>query len=125
MSAPGSSQDPAGPRFAKVVAPASDLNGLVAFYSRVLGLALKFQDGDRYAEFEKYEVSLSLTASVESVAGDAVALAFAVADLEGCLTLALAAGARVVAVPQQGPHEVRAVIEDPSGNQVIVYQKTL
>ena len=112
-------EEPAA-RLSKIFYPAVDLGALLAFYQDALGLSVKFRDGDRYAEFHRQEVSLALTAGGEAVT-DRPAIGISVPDLEAALAAVLRAGGAVVGPVTEGPHELRAVVRDPAGNQLVVF----
>jgi predicted enzyme related to lactoylglutathione lyase len=107
-------------RLSKVLYPVVDLGALVAFYQDAFGLCLRFRDGDRYAEFDRAEVSLALTAGGESVAGSSAALSICVPDVDAALDAVRLAGG-VTGEVTQGPHERRALVHDPAGNPLVVY----
>jgi predicted enzyme related to lactoylglutathione lyase len=110
------------PTVGNVLYPVTDLDAAVAFY-RALGLPTKFQDGTRYAALDGGGVTFALAAEAESVAGQRVAVSLRVSDVARAVAGAASAGGRVLSEPQEGPHEIRAVIEDPSGNPVVLYAK--
>lgn len=102
--------------------PVPDLDAAVAFYVTGLGLPLAFRDGNRFASVRAGGVSLALAAGSEDITGGVPAPAYKVPDLGLAVAAAEAAGAEVVVGNQAGPHELRAVIRDPSGHLVILYQ---
>ena len=110
------------PSVGNVLYPVADLDAAVAFYS-ALGLPTKFQDGSRYAALDGGGVTFALAADSESVAGPRVAASLRVSDVSRALADVASAGGRVLSGPEEGPHEIRAVVEDPSGNPVVLYAK--
>lgn len=60
----------------------------------------------------------------ESITGGALAVSVQVADVGAALTAVREAGGRVVADAAQGPHELRAVVQDPAGNTIVVYSSS-
>jgi predicted enzyme related to lactoylglutathione lyase len=105
-----------------VIVPAADLDAQLAFYEQ-LGLTTKFRDGDRYAAVTDGVVTLGLAdASQQPVAGRTV-VSIEVDDLDASLA-ALAASGTPAAEPQVGPHERRALVADPDGNPVVIYERT-
>ncbi len=117
----GSQNDQAGTaRVGNVLYPAPDVERLVAFYRDGLGLAVKFQDGDRFAALDGGPVTFALAGSEEDVAGGP-AVSFKVDDVNATVARLAAAGAVIVRPAEAGPHELRAVVRDPAGNPVIVY----
>jgi predicted enzyme related to lactoylglutathione lyase len=108
-------------RIGHIIVPADDLDAQLAFYA-ALGLTTRFRDGDRYAAVTDGTVTLGLAdASQQPVPGSTV-VSVQVDDLDGCLT-ALAAAGVTASEPVTGPHERRAVVTDPAGNPVAIYQR--
>jgi predicted enzyme related to lactoylglutathione lyase len=108
-------------RVGHVIVPADDMDAQVAFY-QALGLSLRFRDGDRYAGVTDGTVTLGLAdASQQPVAGRTL-LSFEVDDLDLAVAGALAAGATG---GQQGvgAHERQALVVDPCGNAVVLYER--
>jgi predicted enzyme related to lactoylglutathione lyase len=104
-----------------VLVPVGDLDEAIAFYSEALGLPLKFRDGDRYAALDGGGVTIALVAPEEQVSGTATAPAYKVADVARAAQILTEAGALPVSGPETGPHEIRAVLRDPSGNVFVLY----
>ncbi|MCD0448505.1 VOC family protein [Actinocorallia sp. API 0066] len=107
-------------RIGNVMYPAKDLAEAVAFYRDALGLAVRFADGDRFAALDGGGTTLALVGAEEDLAG-AVAASFKVEDVPAAVARLSAAGAVVLRGPEQGPHEVRALLRDPAGNPFVVY----
>ncbi|MEV6985960.1 VOC family protein [Sphaerisporangium sp. NPDC051017] len=104
-----------------VLIPVSDLDKAVAFYSETLGLTVKFRDGDRFAALDGGGVTVALAASAEQVAGAVTSPSYKVGDVAAAVEDLTTAGAELVSGPETGPHEVRAVLRDPSGNVFVLY----
>ncbi|MCT9933982.1 VOC family protein [Planotetraspora sp. A-T 1434] len=104
-----------------VLIPVDDLDKAVAFYSDGLGLPVKFRDGDRFAALDGGGVTVALVAPEEQVSCTATAPSYKVADVAAAVRDLTETGAVVVREPEAGPHEVRAVLRDPSGNVFILY----
>jgi predicted enzyme related to lactoylglutathione lyase len=104
-----------------IIVPAENLDAQLAFYT-ALGLSTRFRDGERYAALTDGAVTVGLAdASQQPVAGRTV-LSIQVDDLDACLASLSAAGT-VSGAAETGPHERRAVVTDPSGNPVVLYQR--
>ena len=110
------------PRLGHVIVPSSDLDELTAFYVDRLGLDRGFRDGERYAAVTDGTVTLGLAAAGEQPVAAQVVVSGEVAGLDAVLA-AWAADGLEVGAPVDGPHERRAVVRDPSGNPVVVYEK--
>lgn len=102
--------------------PVSDLDAAIEFHTVGLGMSLAFRDGDRFAAVTAGKVTLALVAGSEDITGGVPAPAYKVADLGLAVTAAEGAGAEVVLRAHQGPHELRAVVRDPSGHLMVLYQ---
>ena len=103
-----------------VIHPVEDLDAAAAFYADALGLEEKFRDGDRFAAFDAGGVTVALAAGDEAVA-ESTAISFKVDDVAAATERLQAAGAKLLRGPEEGPHELRAVLADLSGNAFIVY----
>ncbi|MBG0828690.1 VOC family protein [Planomonospora sp. ID67723] len=108
-------------KLGNVLIPVGDLDEAIAFYSGALGLAVRFRDGDRFAALDGGGATVALVAAAEQVAGAATAPSYKVGDVAGAVRELAEAGAEVVREPETGPHEIRAVLRDPSGNAFVLY----
>ncbi|MEU6422912.1 VOC family protein [Streptomyces spiralis] len=108
-------------RIGNVLYPVSDVSAATAFYGEALGLAVKFRDGERFAALDGGGVTLAIAGAEEDVTGGRPAASFKVEDVVETVGKLVEAGAKVVRDPEEGPHEVRAVVEDLWGNLVVVY----
>ena len=108
-------------KIGNVLYPVSDVDRAVAFYRDGLGLAVKFTDGGRFAALDAGGTTFALAGPAEDVTGGDPAASFKVPDVAAAVERLTAAGARLVAGPDDGPHETRAVLRDPDGNPLVVY----
>ncbi|MFF5259351.1 VOC family protein [Actinomadura viridis] len=108
-------------RIGNVLYVAQDVDEAVRFYRDALGLAVKFQDGGRFAAFDGGGTTFAVAGPEEDVTGGEPAVSFKVDDVEAAAGKATAAGARLVRGPEEGPHEIRAVLRDPAGNPFVLY----
>jgi predicted enzyme related to lactoylglutathione lyase len=99
-----------------VLIPVADLDEAIAFY----GLPVKFRDGDRFAALNGGGVTVALAGPAEHVTASA-APSFKVDSVRQSVPELVARGAEVVREPEDGPHETRAVLRDPSGNVFVLY----
>lgn len=102
-----------------ILIPVADIGAAVEFWTGHFGLSLKFRDGDRYAALDGGGITLALTAQGESLT-EGIALSVQVADADAFVRDRAAAGVAVLRPVEQGPHERRAVLADPSGRPVVV-----
>ncbi len=105
-----------------VIVPAGDLDAVTAFYTERLGLSLRFRDGDRYAAVTDGSVTLGLAAPAEQPDPGRVVPSFEVYGIDELVTSWRADGLEV-GDPFDGAHERRAVVRDPGGNLVVVYER--
>jgi predicted enzyme related to lactoylglutathione lyase len=108
-------------KLGNVLIPVDDLDKAVTFYTEVLGLKLKFRDGDRFAALDGGGVTVALAGPEEQVAGTVTAPSYKVGDVAEAVRDLTAAGAEAISGPEAGPHETRAVLRDPSGNVFVLY----
>jgi predicted enzyme related to lactoylglutathione lyase len=107
-------------KIGNVLYGADDVAAAVAFYRDGLGLAVKFQDGGRFAALDGGGTTFAIAGPDEQiVAGPAVS--FKVDDVAVATKRLTAAGAELVRSPENGPHEIRAVLRDPAGNSFVIY----
>jgi predicted enzyme related to lactoylglutathione lyase len=95
-----------------------DMDAAVTFYAQVLGLPLKFRDGNNWAAFDVAGVTLALEGG-GSASGATVSLR--VKGLDDVIRQLRQAGA-TVSDPTDGAHERRAELTDPSGNTLVLYE---
>lgn len=108
-------------KLGNVLIPVDDLETAIAFYSGTLGLAVRFRDGDRFAALDGGGATVALVAAEERVAGEVTAPSYRVDDVARTAGELAGAGAELVREPEAGPHEIRAVLRDPSGNVFVLY----
>jgi hypothetical protein len=90
----------------------------VATWSGLLGVEPTFVDGDRWAQFDVAGSRVALSGADR--VGDDPALMLKVADLAAAREQATGLGLRV-GEPQEGPHEVRCLVEGADGVAVVLY----
>jgi len=112
-------------RVGQVIYRVRDMDAAEAFYRDVVGLKLKFRDGNEWAAFDGGATTFALegqadTGAEADRAGQAV-VAFRVNGLQEFARNLERSGASpgTIAV---GPHESRFSVTDPSGNQVVFYE---
>jgi predicted enzyme related to lactoylglutathione lyase len=105
-----------------LLVPVDDVGAAVAFYTEVLGLELRFRDGDRYAAVRVGALTIGLAAPGEAPPGGGVALSLKVDDLDAAVERLQAGGAEIVGGVERGPHELRVAFRDPAGNVTVAYQ---
>jgi catechol 2,3-dioxygenase-like lactoylglutathione lyase family enzyme len=96
-----------------------DMEAAVRFYTDVLGLSLKFRDGDHWATFDVGGSTLAVEGGGPGGPGGAT-VSLRVDGLEALVADLRAKGATVSDV-KTGPHERRAELLDPAGNLLVLY----
>ena len=104
-----------------------DMDAAVAFYRDGLGLRLKFQDGQRWSEFDAGNgTTIALSSADESGLGvKGSVVVFQVNDAEGLTDLLIARGAKIVARRDMGNHGRLIAISEPSGNTFQLFEKAV
>lgn len=104
----------------QVLLPTADLDAALSFYEGVLGLRLKFRDGDRFAALTAGGGTLALIGPADRDPTAGVAPALKVESVESVAERLRAAGWKVDG-PREGGHELRLELRDPSGNPLVLY----
>lgn len=107
-------------RIGNVFYRAPDMEAAVNFYTRVLGLTLKFRDGDHWAAFDVAGMTLAVEGGAPGGAGGAT-VSLRVDGLSSVVADVRARGASVSEI-ETGPHERRATVTDPAGNRLVLYE---
>lgn len=95
-----------------------------AFYEDVLGLAPKFADGERWAQYDLGGTNFALAAPGEAPAGTRGAvLVFQVEDIEAAIQRLTAAGTSVDERRDMSAHGRVATFTDPSGNRLQLFAR--
>lgn len=110
-------------RLGNVFYAVEDLDAAATFYADVLGLPVKFRDGDRWMAFDAGGTTLALAGPPEDpVAAPGAMVGLEVTDLDEWLAGAQARGLQAGPV-QTGPHERSVLVRDPAGDVLTVYAK--
>jgi predicted enzyme related to lactoylglutathione lyase len=104
-------------RIGNVFYRAANMDAVVRFYSDVLGLQMKFRDGDNWAAFDVGGATLAL----EGGAPRGATVSLRVEGLSEVVEQLRGRGAMVSDI-LTGPHEHRATLTDPAGNELILYE---
>lgn len=107
-------------KIGNVLYPVGDVAAAVDFYEGVFRFERKFVDGDRYAAVNAGDTTLAIAGPEEHMS-DGPAASFKVPDVAAALDALRERGGRVLRDAEAGPHEVRAVAQDPWGNVLVVY----
>jgi predicted enzyme related to lactoylglutathione lyase len=107
--------------------PVETIETSLPFFVDGLGLTVKMRDGERYCALEGGPLTIALVAGDERIV-ERPALTFRIADdddLYAAMERVVATGASVRVPVQQGPHELRAVLEDSNGALLVLTQKNV
>lgn len=106
-------------RIGQLIVPVDSIDTALEFYRDMLGLQLRFRDGDRYAAMSDGSATLALAAPNEQPSA-AITVGMKVDDV-----VASAAGLRdrgaTVGDVHRGEHELRVAVTDPFGNALVLY----
>jgi predicted enzyme related to lactoylglutathione lyase len=103
----------------------ADMDASVAFYRDGLGLKLKFQDGQRWSEFDAGNgTTIALSSSDESGLGmTSPVVVFQVSDAETTADSLVAHGASILSRRDMGGHGRLIAVREPSGNVFQLFEK--
>ena len=100
------------------------MDAAVAFYRDALGLKLKFQDGERWAQFDAGGGNFSLSSTEEAATGAAGGVVvFEVTELEAMARQIAAAGGEVLGRRDMGTHGRTLTFRDPAGNVLQLFER--
>lgn len=98
-----------------------DMERAVRFYEQVLGLGMKFRDGDRWAAFDVGGTTLALSGAADDAPrGHGATLSLKVRDVDAWAGAARRRGL-TAPEPTTGPHERTVTVTDPDGHRLVVY----
>jgi predicted enzyme related to lactoylglutathione lyase len=102
-----------------------DMDAAVAFYRDGLGLKLKFQDEQRWSEFDAGNgTTIALSSLDESGLGvKGPVVVFQVSDAEALAASLAARGADILARRDMGGHGRLIAVREPSGNIFQLFEK--
>lgn len=108
-------------RVGHVLLPTDDLDAALRFYGDVLGLPLRFRDGDRYAALDGGGTTIALAAPEEQPAVGRTAIGLKVDDVRATAERLRAAGITLLGEVEETDHELRVGFRDPDGNVFVAY----
>lgn len=101
-----------------------DMNESVAFYRDVLGLKMKFQDGERWAQLDANGSNFSLSSKEEAAKGAVGAtVVFEVTGMDQMATQIAAAGGEILGTRDMGSHGRTLTFRDPVGNIAQLFER--
>jgi len=101
-----------------------DMNETVAFYRDVLGLKMKFQDGERWAQLDAGGANFSLSSKEEAAKGaKGAVVVFEVTGMDELATQIAAAGGEILGTRDMGSHGRTLTFLDPVGNVAQLFER--
>lgn len=104
----------------QIILPVDDVPSASRWVQSVLGLPLRFADGDRFAVFDAGAVSIALAAPQEQAAPGEVAIGVRVDAVEAARDRVAAAGSAYGEITT-GAHEQRLTFTAPGGARFVAY----
>ncbi len=107
---------------------ARNVAALATFYENVLGLALKFRDGERWVQYQTDNSGTGFSLACQEEALPAVSgavLVFEVDDFAGVEASVEQAGGEVIGIRDMGSHGAVLSIQDLEGNIVQLFQRPI
>ncbi|HLS76763.1 MAG TPA: VOC family protein [Nocardia sp.] len=104
-----------------VILSTDDLDESLEFYTKTLGMSLKFRDGTHFAALDGGPVTLALATAVDHPIPGQVVVGVKTADVDAAAKAVEAAGGGIVTGPYDDAHERRAVVFDNKGNGIVFY----
>lgn len=103
----------------------SDMTRSLGFYRDLLGMKMKFQDGDKWAQLDAQGARFALGSPEEAGAAAAsrTVVVFEVDDLAAARTALEGAGAPILATRDMGSHGSTLTSRDPDGNVIQFFAK--
>lgn len=111
-------------RLQNVYLVARDVAAQCAFYEGVLGLPVKFRDGERWAQYDAGGSAFAISCAEEARPAESGAvMVFEVDDFEGVEESVVRAGGRIEARRDMGSHGAVLSLRDPEGNVVQMFRR--
>jgi predicted enzyme related to lactoylglutathione lyase len=102
-----------------------DMGRSLGFYRDVLGMKMKFQDGEKWAQLDAQGARFALSSPEEAGAAAAsnTIIVFEVDDLAAARAALEQAGAPILATSDMGSHGSTLTSRDPDGNIIQFFAK--
>lgn len=113
-------------KFSSAYYVVKDMDQAVSFYQDVLGLDVKFRDGDRWTQFDVNGVAVALADPSEGTVppGGGGTVVLEVDDLADMRTKLTESGVQVNDIVSMGDHGSYFTATDPAGNVVQIFAKS-
>ncbi len=112
-------------KFSSAYYVVDDMDAAMDFYKNTLGLALKFRDGDGWAQFDVNGVGVAVANPSEGSVppGGGATVVLEVDDLMETRRMLTEKGAQVNEVVDMGGHGRYFTVRDPAGNLVQIFAR--
>lgn len=101
-----------------------DMDAQSSFYEQVLGLKLKFRDGDRWAQYDAGGTNIALASREEAQpATQGTVLVFEVEDFDGVAKQIEQHGGHYLGTRDMGSHGAVLSAQDPEGNIIQFFRR--
>lgn len=102
-----------------------DMGRSLGFYRDLLGMKMKFQDGEKWAQLDAQGARFALASPEEAgaAAASATVIVFEVDDLAAARKALESAGAPILATRDMGSHGSTITSRDPDGNIIQFFAK--
>lgn len=104
-----------------VVLSTEDLDASIEFYSKTMGMELKFRDGTHYAALNGGSITLALATEIDHPMPGKVVVGIKCADVDAAAKAVEDNGGAIARGPYNDAHERRAVVFDSQGNPLVLY----
>lgn len=113
-------------KFSNAYYVVKDMDKAVSFYQDILGLTIKFRDGDRWTQFDVNGVAVALADPREGTVppGGGGTVVLEVDDLEDMRGKLTQNGVQVNDIVDMGGHGRYFTATDPAGNIVQIFAKS-
>jgi lactoylglutathione lyase len=104
-----------------IIISTDDLDESIEFYSRTLGMTVKFRDGAHFAALDGGSITLALATAVDHPIPGQIVVGIKTDDVDTAASAVEANGGAIAKGPYDDAHERRAVVYDNKGNGLVFY----
>lgn len=104
-----------------IILTTENLDESIHLYTEVLGLPLKFRDGDHFAAIDGGSVTIALATEIDHPIPGQVVVGIKTSDVDGAAKAVEDGGGGLVKAAYDDAHERRAVVYDHFGNGLVFY----
>ncbi|CCH74102.1 conserved hypothetical protein [Nostocoides australiense Ben110] len=104
-----------------IILSTENLDESIRLYSEVLGMPLKFRDGDHFAALDGGSVTVALATAIDHPLPGQVVVGIKTPDVEAAAKAVEDAGGGIAKAAYDDAHERRSVVYDHFGNGIVFY----